>query len=141
MEPFEKDELQDRELDGFLRQWRTPQAPARLRQAVFPKPSLPWWSRLPFRLWTASIRVPLPVACALLLALALGVSLWPRRVPAPRTVIKTERVEVPVIQERVVTRTVYLDRTAESPQAWRPVAELRPRVIKSGNDRSRNDQN
>jgi hypothetical protein len=137
MEPFEKDELQDRELDGLLQQWRAPQAPARLRQAVFPMPSRPWW----FRVWTASIRVPLPVACALLLALALGVSLWPRPLPAPRTVIKAERVEVPVIQERVVTRTVYLDRKAESPQAWRPVTELRPRVIRSGNDRSRNDQN
>src|SRR5580698_652125 len=113
MEPFEKDELQDRELDGLLQQWRAPQAPARLRQAVFPMPSRPWW----LRVWTASIRVPLPVACALLLALALGVSLWLRPLPAPRTVIKTERVEVPVIQERVVTRTVYLDRKAESPQA------------------------
>jgi hypothetical protein len=132
MEPFEKDELQDRELDGMLRQWQAPQAPPRLRQAVFPKPSRPWW----LRLWTTSIRVPLPVACALLLALAAGASLWPRPAPAPRTVVKTERVEVPVIQERVVTRTVYRDRELESPKAWRPVAELRPRII-----RSRNDQN
>jgi hypothetical protein len=140
MEPFEKDELQDRELDGLLRQWRAPQAPARLRQAVFPKKSRLWWLKLPLktplrlslRLWTTSIRVPLPVACALLVALALGVSLWPRPVPATRTVIKRERVEVPVIEERVVTRTVYRDRQVESLKAWRPVAELRPRIIRIG---------
>jgi len=132
MEPFDKDELPDRELNVMLQQWRTPQAPARLRQAVFPKQSRPWW----LRWWNSSIRVPLPVACALLLVLAVAVSLWPRSVPATRTVVKTERVEVPVIQERVVTRTVYRNLEVESPKAWRPVAELRPRII-----RSRNDQN
>jgi hypothetical protein len=132
MEPFEKDELQDGELDGMLQRWRAPRAPARLRQAVFPAPARPWW----LRLWTTSIRVPLPAACALLLALALGVSIWPRPVPATRTVIKTERVEVPVIQERVITRTVYRNRKAEPTQAWRPVAELRPRIIRSGNDQN-----
>src|SRR5580658_10594188 len=109
MEPFEKDELQDGELDGMLQQWRAPRAPERLRQAIFPAPARPWWSRL----WTTSIRVPLPVACALLMALALGVWLWPRPVPALRTVVKTERVEVPVIQERVITRTVYRDRKVQ----------------------------
>jgi hypothetical protein len=132
MEPFEKDELQDRELDSMLQQWRAPRAPARLRQAVFPAPARPWW----LRLWATPIRVPLPLACALLLALALGVSLLPRPVPATRTVIKTERVEVPVIRERIVTRTVYRDRKVQPPQAWRPVAELRPRIIRRGHDQN-----
>jgi hypothetical protein len=132
MEPFEKDELQDRELDSMLRQWRAPRAPARLRQAIFPAPVRPWW----LRLWTTSIRVPLPAACALLMALALGVWLWPRPVPALRTVVKTERVEVPVIQERVITRTVYRDRKVQFPLAWYPVTELRPRIIRSGNDQN-----
>lgn len=132
MERFEKDELPDRELNAMLQQWRTPQAPARLRQAVFPKQSRPWW----LRLWATSIRVPLPVACALLLAVALGASLWPRPVPAPRIIVKTERVEVPVIQERIVTPTVNRGRKVESPQAWRPVAELRPRIIRSHHDQN-----
>ena len=35
MEPFEKDELTDSELDGALAQWKGPEAPARLRSAVF----------------------------------------------------------------------------------------------------------
>jgi hypothetical protein len=132
MEPFEKDELQDRALDSMLQQWRVPRAPERLRQAIFPASARAWWSRL----WTTSIRVPLPVACALLMALALGVWLWPRPVPALRTVVKTERVEVPVIQERVITRTVYRDRKVQFPLAWYPVTELRPRIVRSGNDQN-----
>jgi hypothetical protein len=114
MEPFERDELQEHELEGMLRQWRAPQMPARLRLAVFPKPSRPWW----LRLWATSVRVPLPLACALVLvlALALGASLRPRPAATPRTVIKTERVEVPLIQERVVTRIEFRDRKAAPPQ-------------------------
>ncbi len=135
MEPFERDELQEHELEGMLRQWRAPQVPARLRLAVFPQPSRPWW----LRLWATSVRVPLPLACALMLA--LGASLRPRPVAPPRTVIKTERVEVPSIQERVVTRIVFRDRKVASPKTWRPVAELHPRIISGGNERHPNDQN
>jgi hypothetical protein len=121
MEPFEKDELTDQELDGMLAQWKTHSAPARLRAAVFGERRSPWWSRL----WGASIRVPLPVACALvvvLLAAVIGAGL--RR--APQVVVRTERVEVPVIQERVV----YRDRPVVAEAAWRPVRELRPRIIR-----------
>ena len=50
MEPFEKDELSDQELDGLLREWTAPAAPARLRAAVFGPPR-PRWQRL----WRASI--------------------------------------------------------------------------------------
>ena len=64
MEPFERDQLEDRELDAMLQEWRTPRIPARLRQAVFPKRSQTLW----LRLWTTSIRVPLPIAAALLVA-------------------------------------------------------------------------
>jgi hypothetical protein len=52
--------------------------------------------------------------------------------------VKTERVEVPVVQDRVVTKYVYRN----GPPApaihglnfdeLRPVAELRPRIIRSG---------
>jgi hypothetical protein len=120
MEPFEKDELTDRELDSMLGQWKTPSAPGRLKAAVFGERRAPWWRRL----WSASIRVPVPVACALmaLLAVVIGASL---RVP-PRVIVRTERVEVPVVQERIV----YRDRAAVAVAAWRPVRELRPRIIR-----------
>ena len=127
MKPFEKDELQDRELDALLPEWRAPEAPARLREAVFGKPK-PWWRRV----WTTTIPVPTPVAGALIAALAVGIWLWPRHVSAPRTLVKTVQVEVPVVQERVVVRTVYRDRPVPKPPqpiVWQPVAELRPRII------------
>ena len=57
-------------------------------------------------------------------------------------VVKTERVQVPVIREHVVTKVVtkYVYRSVpEQPAArgfnvggLRPVAELRPRIIRSG---------
>jgi len=123
MEPFEKDELSDRELNNLLPQWKAPDAPARLRGAVFPESRRPWWRRL----WTASIRVPLPVACALLALLAFALGRLSRTPPPPRVVVKTERVEVPVVQERIVTRTVY---RAPDAVAWRPVRELQPRILR-----------
>ena len=131
MEPFENDELSQSELDGMLRQWQSPPAPAHLRDAVFP-PRAPWWRRV----W--AVGIPLPVACA---ALALiGVAAW--RIPrpaappppprAPQVVVRTERVEVPVEHERVVTRYIYRQEPSHELtfQELKPVAELRPRIIR-----------
>src|SRR5207245_5860222 len=113
MEPFEKDELTDRELDGMLAQWKAPSAPARLKAAVFGERRAPWWRHI----WSASIRVPVPVACALLVIVALAAGAMLR---GPRVVVRTERVEVPV----------YREAPAVSNAAWRPVRELRPRIIR-----------
>jgi len=121
--------LDDRELDGMLREWNVPGAPSGLRAAVFGTPR-PWWSRF----WTLSIRVPLPVACALVLVLAaVAFAAWRRPAPAvlkpapAQVIVETRTVEVPVVKERVV----YRDRRQPS-TAWKPVAELRPRIIRSG---------
>jgi hypothetical protein len=135
MEPFEKDELSEAELDRLLGEWNAPTAPARLRAAVFPESRAPWWRRL----WTLSVPVPLPVACVLLLLIAAG-AWWREAVPrVPQVVVKTERVEVPVTQERVITKYVYRKepavRTAVTGfdiNGLKPVAELRPRIIRSG---------
>ena len=122
MEPFEKDELTDRELDAMLPQWKAPSASARLKAAVFGERRAPWWRRL----WSASIRVPAPVACALAVLLMLLAVRWSRLSGAPpQVVVRTERVEVPVVQERVV----YRDRPIAD-AVWQPVAELRPRIIR-----------
>ena len=58
MDPFEHDELSDSELDSLLKKWEAPAAPGRLRAAVFAEEAQPWWRRA----WSASFRVPLPVA-------------------------------------------------------------------------------
>jgi hypothetical protein len=119
MEPFEKDELTDRELDQVLTQWKAPSAPARLRAAVFGEHRAPWWRRF----WTVSIRVPLPVACALMVVAVLAIGALLRE---PRVVVRTERIYTPLpadMRQDGGPGTV-------SNAAWRPVRELRPRVIR-----------
>lgn len=101
MEPFEERQLSDRELDALLREWDAPSVPAHLRVSIFPETGRPWWQRL----WTASIRIPVPVALMLAMLLAAVWWQWPVRV-APRAFVQTERVEV------------------------QPVSELRPKIIR-----------
>jgi len=138
MEPFENDELTDSELDALLSSWIAPPPPVRLRAAVFPV-AKPWWRAL----WSASFRVPVPVAFCI--AIMLAFVAWRWLTPgAPRVVIRTERVEVPVVKREILTNTVYRDRIVRVPDPaaglnvheLQPVAELRPRII-----RSRNAQN
>jgi hypothetical protein len=109
MEPFEKDELTDQELDALLPAWNAPEMPATLKARIFPKP---WWRRI----WGASIRVPVPVACAVaaLLAAAATRSFLPGRPPQP------------------AVRSESAHRVAAI--VWHPVRELRPRIIRSGNE-------
>jgi hypothetical protein len=109
----------DAELNALLRAWEAPaQSPgarARLladfRAGV---PSRPLWRRA----LAAELRVPLPFAACVALAFAaslfaVGARGWTRAAPAEA---KTEAapevkvVEVPVVQERVVTRTVYVEK-------------------------------
>jgi hypothetical protein len=137
MEPFEKDELSNGELDDLLRKWESPAPPARLRSAVFPETAHSAWRRL----WHASIRIPAPAAFALATVMALAIWRWPVARPgtAPVAVTKTVRVEVPVIQERIVTKVIYRDRVTKQPidvQKLRPVAELRPVIIRRENVRN-----
>src|SRR5258708_38231071 len=108
MEPFEQDELSESELDRLLGAWNAPAAPARLRCALFPESRAPWWRRF----WTFA--VPLPVACCLALVIAVAAWRWPRTAPPvpPQVLVKTERVEVPVTQERVITKYVYRNEPA-----------------------------
>ena len=65
------------------------------------------------RFFTFSIPVPVPVALVLIIAFAILVSVvirtaQPQAAPPPSVVHVP--VEVPVIQEKIVTRTVYRDR-------------------------------
>ncbi len=142
MEPFEGQDLSDHELDRMLREWRTPRPPARLRAEVFGEKPAPWWKR--------SVRIPLPVAACLVLV--IGIAGWrlASTRPAPavaesRVVVRTERVEVPMVTTKTVTKVVYRDRPAPlepkpTPilelhaltfEELQPVAALRPRIIRS----------
>ena len=63
------------------------------------------------RFLTVSIRIPVPAGVALLLLFAISLGLALRRSPQPTVVEKVSTVqvpvEVPVIQEKVVTRVVF----------------------------------
>ena len=135
MEPLKEDELSDQELDALLPEWKAPLAPAHLRASVFPNVSRRWWRNF----WCFSIWVPAPVA--VLIAIVVVLAVWRGSVPvAPRVIVRTERVDVPVLKDRVVSRTIYRDRIVHaSPAApgrnaheLQPVAELRPVIIRSG---------
>jgi hypothetical protein len=134
MEPFEKDELSEDELDRLLRFWEIPDAPAQLRQAVFGQPKSTRWRAV----WGASVRVPVPMIALIALVLAIGLLWWPGRVVVrkspPRVEVKTVRVEVPVVKKEVVTRFVYRDRDSrqfDPDRELRRVTELNPRIIRS----------
>jgi hypothetical protein len=70
------------------------------------------------RLATASVRVPVPVAAVLIILFGLSIAFathsrrQPNTEPLSRTpTVVTKTVEVPVIQERTVTRVVYRERS------------------------------
>jgi hypothetical protein len=114
-----KDCAADAELTVLLRAWEAPppSADARARlladfRAANTRP--PFWRRA----FAAELRVPLPVAAcavfALLLSLfALGTRALTRPAPIeskPEASSALKVVEVPVVRERVVTRTVYVEK-------------------------------
>lgn len=119
----------DEELTCLLRAWEAPDAPhasdARLLASFRRQTSArePFWRRL----LTASVRVPVPVAAlAVLVLLGVTATLVARpsrvssetvdRAGAPPARETTKIVEVPVVQERVVTRVVYVEKNERRAQ-------------------------
>jgi hypothetical protein len=96
MESFENDELSDRELDSMLRAWDAPEAPARLRAAVFPKTRRPWWTEV----WRASFRVPVPVA--LVFGAIMVFVVWRAMTLAPRIEVARSHELRPVTELRPI---------------------------------------
>jgi hypothetical protein len=135
MEPYD-----DPELRNLIREWQVP-PPSKAFEERALRSRKTWWRFL----LTGRISVPVPMACCLVLLIAAGAWRWAdleRPVP-PRVVVKTERVEVPVIRDRVVTKFIRNNGPVpmESSHALtfhelKPVAELRPRVIRGGDDKN-----
>jgi hypothetical protein len=111
MEERERPELTNPELDALLQEWRTPVAPPRLRSAVFPRRSVPWYGR-----WLTSISIPVPVVAILCVLLVLLGWQWGAR---------RERARAETAHGGVATAP------AVTFQGFSPVAELRPRIIRS----------
>jgi len=113
MENRERPDLTDPELDALLQTWKAPMAPARLRSAVFPTQSAPWYRRW----WSVSIRVPVPAAAVVCLLLLVAGWWWGAN------------------RQRAGAKSVRSSIASTSPtvtfQGFLPVAELRPRIIRS----------
>lgn len=132
MKSHEYGPLDDGELDRLLKTWTVPQAPsARMRAALFASRGKPWHQYF----WKASVRIPVPVAAAIVIL--IGLVLMYRPAPAPPiTLVRTQRVELPVVTERVVTKVVFRNPPPPSAETFslselKPVAEFRPRIIRS----------
>jgi hypothetical protein len=118
----------EREMKELLDAWDAPRPSRALDEGVmaayrarFQKPS--FWRRV----FAAEIRLPVPAAAAFALLccglgwLALGKSTtaFP---PRPMPAVETKVIEVPVVQEKIVTRTVYVAR--REPTARRGASAL-----------------
>jgi hypothetical protein len=142
MEPYD-----DPELLNLIREWQVPPPSKAFEERVLRSRKTSWpffWKTWRFLL-TGRISVPVPTACCLVLLIAAGAWRWAdleRPVP-PLVVVKTERVEVPVIRDRVVTKFIHNNAPVPMKRSHaltfhelKPVAELRPRVIRGGNDQN-----
>lgn len=130
------------EFRDLLREWPVPPLSPSFEERVLTARKFRWRFLL-----SGYVQVPVPVVCCIVLLLAAAEAWrWIRLSPtvAPHVVVKTERVEVPIVRERVITRVVYKNRPTlvKTPEQGltfhqlKPVAELRPRII-----RGRHDQN
>jgi hypothetical protein len=128
----------DAELTALLRAWEAPPPPDDARARLLADfravaPARPLWRRA----LAAELRVPLPVAACAALALfaslfALGARGWTRDAPAEASKTasapEVKVVEVPVVEERVVTRTVYVEKKE------RAAVRISPRQVPSRED-------
>ena len=130
------DPNEDSELQTLLRQWQLPRGSTELDRRVLTAyrnqvSSDGRWKRLVFR----SIPIPLPIAAALLLVLVFLGSRTLRpptmvRLEVPAPVSEVVRVEVPVVREKIVTRTVY----REAPEAKTASKRLQNGTVRSTTD-------
>jgi uncharacterized membrane protein YdfJ with MMPL/SSD domain len=125
----QRDADRDLELERLLARWSAPVVPEGMDERVLGayrrqvRAAEPWWSRL----FTSSVRVPLPVAVGLLMLLIVTAALALRPVSSAPTA-GTASPSAPVLAARnadspVVTRT--------SLAGFQPVAEVTATVVET----------
>jgi hypothetical protein len=123
----EREADRDPELERLLARWSAPAVPEGLDERMLMayrrqvRTVEPWWSRL----FTASVRVPLPVAVGLLMLLLLTAALALRPVAPPPTA-GTSGPSEPVQAARHVDSPVV---TRTSLAGFRPVSEVTATVV------------
>jgi hypothetical protein len=157
LENRQPDLPEDGELNRLLASWQTPETPGELDQRVLASYRRHLNRGRLWRRWlTGSIRIPVPIAAAALLFLCATSFLAARKaasfsIESPPAAVHTKIVEVPfpVYQEKIVTRVVYKQTSAQNANKgpapispppridladFRPVNEIKIIVSHGGND-------
>jgi hypothetical protein len=128
MTPEAGDVERDEELERLLARWSAPPVPEGMDERVLAAyrralgRSEPWWARL----FTASVRVPIPVAIGLLMLFAVTALLALRPVPPQESAGaagSSEPVQAVRVAAPVVTRT--------SLAGFQPVSEVTATVVET----------
>jgi hypothetical protein len=112
------------DLSELLKSWEVPEVPNSLNRRVLADyrqhvNRVPFWKKI----FTSSVRIPMPLMLAqtalLLVASAFVISSFvkqkPVAAPLVATNVETKFIEVPVVQEKIVTKIVYTN-TKSKPQ-------------------------
>ena len=143
------EEMNDRDLHDLLKNWVAPTAPPSLKHSVIEKyRARQKWSWRWFL--SGSLQIPAPiVSMAVLLIVVLSVAVLSNAPPSsilslPSRII-TRVVKAPINTERIVTQHSVSREHAVSADPFRidfsefqPVASIKPRIIRRGQD---DDQN
>ena len=147
----------ERDLKELLKEWRVENPPAHLDARIAATYST--MRRRPASVWVRSVRLPAPVFALLVIlqlasVTAVGYYFFSADPPSPILSMPERVVEVPVVQERVVTQIIYLpavpagssrqraSHAAAAPEnenvpmdltGFRPVSQLQIRIIKGEN--------
>ena len=125
----DRDADRDPELERLLARWSAPVVPEGMDERVLAayrrqrRTAEPWWSRL----FTASVRVPLPVALGLLVLLIVTAALALRPAPQAPTA-GTAGPSEPVQTARHIDAPVV---TRTSLAGFQPVAEVTATVVET----------
>jgi hypothetical protein len=123
----ERDDVREEELDSLLRRWGAPVLPEGMDERMLAayrrqvRTAAPWWARL----FTAQVRLPLPVAVGLLMLLVVTAALALRPAVSPPTA-GTSADPAPV-QAAHATAPAVVTRTSLS--GFQPVNEVTATVI------------
>jgi hypothetical protein len=139
-------EMNDRELQDLLQKWTPPEMPRTLKMNLvetYRKRQKRNWRWL----FAGSLQVPIPIAALAILAMSgLAIAVLMSKFQSPLKPLLPQVVnhvvEIPVVRDRVIARTIYREPPAPRKKAipasyqginlreFKPVASLSPRIIR-----------
>jgi hypothetical protein len=127
---------EDGELNRLLASWQTPETPGELDQRVLASYRRHFNRMRSWRRWlTGSIRIPVPIAAAAVLLLCATSFLAARKAtsfpilnPPAAVSMRIVEVQVPVVQEKLVTRVIYKKTGAQKANERSAPVSVLPRI-------------